>query len=159
MALDTIADALAITNDITALKNSNGQASNSYINNIAAILDAGFQRAVPTKPNVDISPPAGTLLIPFQIGTNNMMPEIIGKACADYWKLAIKEIIVASVINDAGKIAAPIALNIRALFNRGFLYPSYFDFVNAIHTEVLTIKWTAFATTVPNGPSFIIKVV
>jgi len=145
MALDTAGDANAITGNITGFINTKANASNSYIDNISAILDAGFQKATPTEANVDISPPAGSLLI--VVGAAGTMPEVIGQACADYWVKAIApaspqhQLSISKVVNDAAKIAAPIAANLRALPGRGYLLPSYFDFVNAIHKEVKAIIW------------------
>ena len=164
MPLDTSGDALAISNDIGNFKSADPVATVSYLANIETILDAGFQKGTPTMGNVDITPPAGTFKIPYQGVPNTMMPEIIGQACADYWALAIApkspqvKSMIKSVVNDAAKIAAPIAANIRSLFARGYLNPTYFDFVNAIHKEVLTIKWTVVEVTPPSSTTLTVNI-
>ncbi|MDQ6990757.1 MAG: hypothetical protein Q9M11_03395 [Mariprofundaceae bacterium] len=144
MGLSATTDATAINKYISGLTTD----SVLFIDNISTILDTGFQAAVPSLLNLDISPAAGTLALPHPSGGNSTMPELIGKACADYWQLAIgkgapqHKAAVTGVSNDASKIAAPIALSIRGLATGGYLVPSYTDFVTVIHNEVLTIKWT-----------------
>jgi len=115
---------------------------------LSSVLDIGFQNGVLSDTNVDIATVAGTLDIPFQGGNNYNMPEIIGSSCADYWVAAVSKgtpthlANVDSVINDAAKIAVPIANNIRALIGSNNSIPPYYNFINAILKEVLTINWT-----------------
>lgn len=127
----------------------------AHLTIISKALDKQFQLGTVSQANVDITPPAGTLMIPYSVGTRPMMPEIIGQHCADYWALAIAPgtaqslSLISSVKNDAAKIAAPIALNLRAMYvNRKATVP-YVDFITAIYKEVLTIKWTVVETTPP----------
>ena len=148
MSLNTSADASAIANAYETLKGTFPvNPSRQLLDVIQSILDAGFQAATPSLGNFDITPPAGSLFIP--LSSPEAMSESIGNACSEYW---LKTIVpktpescksISSVVNDAAKIAAPIAANLQSLSGMTApSTPSFFKFVDAIHKEVKTIIWT-----------------
>ena len=122
---------------------------------LSKALDTQFQLGKVSQANVDITVAAGTLMIPYSVATRPMMPEIIGQHCADYWKAAIGPdtaqslSMISSVTNDAAKIAAPIATSLRAVLASPVSTVPYVDFITAIYTEVLKIKWKVVETTPP----------
>jgi len=147
MSLNTTNDASLIATTMSNYALNNGLADGSLLAVIANLIDQGFQQSIPTLLNVDITPPAGTLVF-NQVNSIAMATEI-GNACATYWASAVGFGIpesgtlntITSVTNDASKIATPIANNIINLIGIGELIPPYYHFVDAIHKEVRTIIW------------------
>jgi len=121
--------------------------SRHYLDFLQSKLDKGFQEATESLKNFIISPPAGSLYI-NQIDPH-YMPEEIGRACAEYWVKAIgfgkPEACnnIDSVINDAAKIANPIAQELRTLrYMKSLSRPYYYKFVEIIYRNIKTIIWT-----------------
>lgn len=150
--LDKVADAAYLRSQLSGIPVGVDQ---THLVVLSKALDSRFQLATVSQANVDITIAAGTLMIPYSVGTRPMMPEIIGQHCADYWARAIAPgsaqslSMISSVVNDAAKIAAPIALNLRAVVGVQTGLPAYEDFLNAIYKEVLTIQWQVVETTPP----------
>jgi len=161
MSLNTSGDAGAISDAMIGFKSPDPDAGFSMVPVISKILDDGFQAGSVSLPNVDISPPAGSFMLPCTSGQD--MPELIGAECARYWSAAIgpgSPVSCSSITvsNDAAKIASPIAGNLRSLFGTGYLTPNYFDFVNAIHKEVKTIIWTVAESGPKCSANFVVTV-
>lgn len=119
---------------------------------IANVLDSGFQQATKSNPNIDISPPAGSLqfdLIGVSIDNYSYAYEI-GNKCALYWSKTITPTgspvscgSISSVTNDAMKIAPIIAQGLIGLGGSKVpVEPYYYNFVNVIYSAVKTIVWT-----------------
>ena len=114
---------------------------------IESIIDADFQLATPSMDSVVLTPPAGTFRMPRNTSRDN--PMVIGLECARYWSLAVglgtPQILskVDSVVNDADKIAAPIAANLISLSEGKIMRSSpYSEFIDCIYREVKKIIWT-----------------
>jgi len=150
MSLDSNREALTLLSKYTGLKSTGGDTNpQNHLDFVASVIDAGFQMAVKTLSNIDITPPAGSLVFPFDSVIRN--PYMIGEQCSEYWCKTITTSGapdtldgIVSVTNDASKIAIPIANNLLALTGRKGTEskPLYFEFVDAIYKEVRTIKWT-----------------
>ena len=151
MSLNSLATANLCNNNIQPLLLSKTEFA--FISMLETILDNAFQAATKSLTNFDITPPADTLHFPLTNlnGVKILTPENIGLTCANYWSLAIakgspeKCSGIDSVENDASKIAAPIASELRALCFRSITSmstPYYFEFIDIIFRNVKTIVWT-----------------
>lgn len=119
---------------------------------IASTLDAEFQKATPSLPNIDITTPAGTLNFP--VADESQMASIIGKNCADYWSMTVAVTgipvnicpvvpsTIVSVTNDAAKIETIITNGILTLAGSAEpVVPNYLNFTDIIINAVKTITW------------------
>ena len=121
------------------------------------ILDRNFQQGEVEYESVDITPPAGSLKLhltenslKYDNTTWHYTPESIGKDIADYWVKAIGlgtnvmcDRHVKEVINDAAKIAAPIASELTALAKSQANVGNFFyKFSEIIVRNVKTTIWT-----------------
>jgi len=124
-----------------------------FLDFIALTVDAEFQKATSTLPNIDITTPAGTLTFP--VASEELMPDIIGNQCAAYWSVTITNTgipvnictevpsTIVSVSNDANKIASVISNGLKALAGSSVpVVPYYLGFTNVIIEAVKTIIWT-----------------
>ena len=130
---------------------------------IETIIDADFQLATPSMASVVLAPPAGTFRLPRSTSMSN--PMAIGLECARYWSLAIApgapqvHSSVDSVVNDASKIASPIANNLITLSGgMTMLTPSYVEFVDCIYREVKTIIWTVVESSSTSSTTYPVTV-
>lgn len=167
-ALQSSTDLIALFNESVYTINEGTTESrvisdNQFITKLEYYLDNAFQNATKSITSFDISPPAGSLHFPLstsEVRGNSftfITPEAIGSECARYWSLAIAPgdpvscQRVVSVINDAPKIAGPIATRIRAMMtaaSTGINYePEYFNLVTIIYEEVSKINWTVVEDT------------
>ena len=120
----------------------------SYLRYIASVLDAGFQQATRTNPNIDITPPAGSLS--FDICAPQEMANEIATKCALYWAATITPsgspvacAAIVSVSNDAMKIIQPIVSGLLAIGgSRVPIEPYHYRFVDVIYEAVKTIIWS-----------------
>ena len=151
MSLNSLATANLCNNNIQPLLLSKTEFA--FMAMLENILDNAFQASTKSLTNFDITPPAGTLHFPLTLlnGVKILTPENIGSTCANYWSLAIAKGSpvscngIDSVINDASKIAAPIASELRALSYKSITSistPYYFEFIDIIFRNVKTIVWT-----------------
>ena len=121
------------------------------------ILDRNFQKAELEYVSVDITPPAGTLVLhltenslKYDNTTWHYTPESIGQDVSNYWQKAIGlgdtdqcDDSVDTVENDAAKIAAPIASELRTLAeSKAGIGDFFYKFSEIIVRNVKTTIWT-----------------
>ena len=148
MGLNSIATAGSLEQALVAEYSSAIKGTDSVLLvTLNTILDAGFQQAIPTQLNVDITTPAGTLNIPY--GSSYDMAKNIGVECARYWSDTIATTGapqscagIDSISNTAGSIATIIETGLLALGTGVRRDPPYVDFVDVIYNAVKTIVWT-----------------
>lgn len=120
---------------------------------ITSVFDKEFQGATRSNPNFLIAPPAGTLNLNECLttytdsATARNFAICIGNKIANYWAKATGigqacyDDYVDSVVNDAQKIASPIAKELLSLSYNNLQVPYWLDFANIIIGNVKTISW------------------
>lgn len=132
----------------------NAPPSVDFLTLLVPFLDDGFQAAVPSMLNVDITTAAGSLSFPTVTNTY-AYAALIGQACADYWAINVAltgvpqnictsvPSAIVGVSNTAASIASIIEAGLLALGTPNADSQPYFEaFVGVIFDAVMTITWT-----------------
>jgi len=132
---------------------------------IAKVLDAEFQKAIPTYMNVDITTPKGTLSFEDVTGLTIENVWRIARDVEKYWAKTIeltgepqKCDEIKEVKNDSKKIIEPIATQLLSLYQGSIETPSYFKFCSIIITNVKTIIWNVKESDSDCSSDFVVQV-
>ena len=134
----------------------NAPPSVDFLTLLVPLIDDGFQAAVPSMLNVDITTAAGTLSFPSVPDPNATTYAMdIGQACADYWAINVAKTgtpqnlctsvpsAIVGVENTANTIASIIADGLALIATPARAQTPYFEaFVGVIFDAVKTITWT-----------------
>lgn len=124
----------------------------NFLDKLAEILDAGFQEATPTNPNIIITTPAGTLSFTSK--------DDIGTGCQNYWMNTletsgepVEESQIVSIVNTASTIGTIINNGINGLGRSTISSEPFKDLVDVIFNAVKDIVWSVTEMTPGTPPT------